>query len=405
MPLLALWEANPQAIKEMTIEQVVATAGDGHLRDKSDCSRELREYLSQVQSGSLAHYAEHCLSSAFNRGGMVLQDLINEMGRRLDFKVTNGRYQGTTSEIGFDGLWKGPEGNDLIVEVKTTDAYRISLDTIAGYRTRLQEQGTVGKNASILLVVGRDDTGELEAQVRGSRHAWDVRLISVDALVSLVKLKETTEATATGAKIRGVLAPMEYTKLDGLIDVIFSAAKDIETGGGINAPVEPGQEGEETSGWEFTDSKALDAKREAIVLALSARDGKRLVKKSRAVYWDAEHTYRAVCTISKRYEKKGHAPYWYAYHPGWDAFLGEAENGYFVLGCMDLDQAFALPVATLREQLSYMNITVKPDGTTYWHIKIIEPSTGKFALQLPKTGKSISLERFSFDLKREGTNG
>lgn len=256
-----------------------------------------------------------------------------------------------------------------------------------------------------MLVVGRDDTGELEAQVRGSRHAWDVRLISVDALVSLVKLKETTEATATGAKIRGVFAPMEYTKLDGLIDVIFSAAKDIETGGGINAPVEPGQEGEETSGWEFTDSKALDAKREAIVLALSARDGKRLVKKSRAVYWDAEHTYRAVCTISKRYEKKGHAPYWYAYHPGWDAFLGEAENGYFVLGCMDLDQAFALPVATLREQLSYMNITVKPDGTTYWHIKIIEPSTGKFALQLPKTGKSISLERFSFDLKREGTNG
>jgi hypothetical protein len=31
MPLLALWEANPNAIKEMTIEQVVATAGDGRL--------------------------------------------------------------------------------------------------------------------------------------------------------------------------------------------------------------------------------------------------------------------------------------------------------------------------------------------------------------------------------------
>ena len=81
MPLLALWKANPKAIKEMTIEQVVTTAGDGRLRDKSDCSRELREYLSQVQSDSLAHYAEYCLSSAFNRGGMVLQDLVNEMGR------------------------------------------------------------------------------------------------------------------------------------------------------------------------------------------------------------------------------------------------------------------------------------------------------------------------------------
>jgi hypothetical protein len=39
----------------MTIEQVVATAGDGRLRDKSDCSRELRDYLSQVHSDSLAH--------------------------------------------------------------------------------------------------------------------------------------------------------------------------------------------------------------------------------------------------------------------------------------------------------------------------------------------------------------
>ena len=156
---------------------------------------------------------------------------------------------------------------------------------------------------------------------------------------------------------------MEDTKLDSLIDVLFSAAKDVETGGGIEAPVEPDREREETSGGEFTDTKVLDAKREAVVVALGARDGRRLVKKSRAVYWDAEHTYRAVCTISKRYEKKGSEPYWYAYHPGWDTFLGEAQQGYFVLGCMDLDQAFALPVSVLREHLEALKITTKPDGT------------------------------------------
>ncbi len=281
------------------------------------------------------------------------------MGRRLDFKVTNGRYQGTATEVGFDGLWRSPEGNDLIVEVKTTDVYRIALDTIANYRTRLEDQGTIAKKASILLVVGREDTGELEAQVRGSRHAWDVRLISVDALISLVKLKETTEGNATGAKIRGVLVPMKYTKVDSLIDIIFSAAKDIETGGGVEPSVSTEQADEEASEWEFTDPKLLDTKREAVALALGARDGKRLIKKSRAVYWDAAHNFRAVCTISKRYEKKGAAPYWYAYHPVWDAFLGEAENGYFVLGCMDLDRAFALPVSTLRQHLSQMNTTTK----------------------------------------------
>jgi hypothetical protein len=83
----------------------------------------------------------------------------------------------------------------------------------------------------------------------------------------------------------------------------------------------------------------------------------------------------------------------------WDSFLGEAEYGYFVLGCMDLERAFALPVLTLREQLSHMSTTTKADGTSYWHIKIIEPSPNRFALQLPKTGKSFALEQFAFSLK------
>jgi len=66
---------------------------------------------------------------------------------------------------------------------------------------------------------GPRDTGELEAQVRGSRHAWDIRLISADALVKLTQLKENTEGTETGRKIRSLLTPMEYTRLDQMIDV------------------------------------------------------------------------------------------------------------------------------------------------------------------------------------------
>jgi len=67
---------------------------------------------------------------------------------------------------------------------------------------------------------------------------------------------------------------------------------------------------------------------------------------------------------------------------------------------MDLERAFALPVSTLRQQLSHLNTTIKPDGTTYWHIKIIQPTPKQFALQLPKTGKSLDLEEFAFSLKQ-----
>src|SRR5262245_58746702 len=128
MPLLALWKSNPTAVGEFSIEQVLSSAGDGVLRDGSLCSQELREYFSQIPSDKLAAYIEHCLSSSFSKSGMVLQDLINELGRRLDYTVRNGRYQGTTNAIGFDGLWASPEGHSIVAEVKTTDAYRIQLE-------------------------------------------------------------------------------------------------------------------------------------------------------------------------------------------------------------------------------------------------------------------------------------
>ena len=124
MPLLSLWLSNPAAVAELTVEQVVATAGDGNLKDGSICSQELQDYLGQVSSEKLSEYVDQCLSGRFDKSGIVLQDLVNELGRRLDYKVINGRYQGTTNAIGFDGIWIAPEGHTIIAEVKTTDAYR-----------------------------------------------------------------------------------------------------------------------------------------------------------------------------------------------------------------------------------------------------------------------------------------
>jgi hypothetical protein len=163
----------------------------------------------------------------FEKSGQVLQDLVNEVGRRLDYSVDNGLYSGRANAIGNDGLWRSPEGHILVVEVKTSDAYRLSLDTIAAYRQAHIDSENIGEQSSILIVVGRQDTGELEAQVRGSRHAWDVRLISAEALVKLALLKERSEDAETGRQIRSVLIPVEYTRVDALVDVVFTTAKDV----------------------------------------------------------------------------------------------------------------------------------------------------------------------------------
>jgi hypothetical protein len=386
MPLLALWTSNRDAIAEFSIEQVVATAGDGSLKDGSVCSNELREYLTQIPTPKIASYVDQCLGSSFNKGGLVLQDLVNELGRRLDYQVTNGQYQGTVGTVGFDGIWLSPEAHSIIAEVKTTDAYRLSLDTLARYRDKLAAAGRFEATSSVLIVVGRQDTGELEAQIRGSRHAWDVRLISAEALLKLVQLKENADGPQTGRKIRSLLTPMEYTRLDEMVDVMFTAATDVETAAVTvidhDDDGQPAEEGSAKGTWEFTDSTLLQSKRESIIAAIGREKGIPLIRKSRALFWSADHKVRAACSVSKRYVKRGSYPYWYAYHPQWDEFLGHADRSFFALGCMDLDIAFAIPHRELAPRLGALNTTTKDDGTQYWHIHLINKGDGSYALLL-----------------------
>jgi hypothetical protein len=398
MPLLQLWSLSPDAVGQFTIEQVVATAGDGNLKDGSVCSQEFREYLSHASTSMLGTYVGQCLASGFSKGGMVLQDLVNELGHRLDYAVTNGRYQGTASAIGFDGIWLSPEGHAVVVEVKTTDTYRISLDTIATYRRKLTESGQISGSSSMLIVVGRQDTGDLEAQVRGSRHAWDIRLISAEALLKLVRLKQTAEGPETGRKIRSLLVPTEYTRLDGMIDVMFTAAKDVEEGAveTASAEEEPAPaEGAASpparakAGYEFTDSASLQRKRDEIVRAVEAKYGVRLSKESRALFGDATRRVRLACTLSKLYPERTY-PYWYAYHPHWDEYLREAGTGLLVLGCMDLDHAFAIPRSIIESALDGLNTTVRPDGERYWHVHLVGLSDG-YGLLLPRRSTTLPL--------------
>lgn len=412
MPLLPIFESAPDSVAKMSIEQIVSAAGDGSLKDGSTCSVELRDYLGKIGTERIAEYAEHCLTLPFAKNGMVLQDLINELGRRLDYEVANGRYQGVQGQIGFDGLWTSPEQHTLVVEVKTTDAYRLSLDTLATYRSKLLDAGTLAAQSSILIVVGRQDTGELEAQIRGSRHAWDVRVISVEAMVKLVLLKENTEAPETGLKMRSLLTPIEYTRLDRMVDVMFTTATDVEEEPGPELLREAEGDGQPEHGstgpkvgqlatvtkgtWQFTDSQLLQAKRLEIVATLARREGVSLVKKSRALYWSAKHDVRAACAISKRYTGKNQAPYWYAYHPLWETFLSDAERGYYVLGCMDLDVAFAIPHATLQPLLPLLHTTASKPGGAYWHVHIVERA-GELAMAVPK-GQPLPLKPFQFDV-------
>jgi hypothetical protein len=267
-----------------------------------------------------------------------------------------------------------------------------------GYREKLRASGKLAGSTSVLIVTGREDTGELEAQVRGSRHAWDIRLISADALIKLVQLKEESESAETARKIRSLLTPMEYTRLDRMIDVMFTTTADIASAAETELREEDEvavSESENSSldpalgsGWQFTPRVLLQTKRDEIFDTLSAREHTKLIAKSLATYWSPDHTVRAICTISKRYANRGH-PYWYAYHPRWQDFLGEGARSFVVFACMDKDAAYAVPAKIMHDCLSSLRTT----EDKYWHVDLTDSKDGHLEMYLAKTKKSLRSPR------------
>jgi hypothetical protein len=142
-------------------------------------------------------------------------------------------------------------------------------------------------------------------------------------------------------QIRQLLQPFEYTKIDRIIDVIFTTAVSVESQQEIEQDVPKIEfEGREPGKQIRTNLESLNAKRHQAVEAFATLKGKELVKRSATFFWSTDKKFRVCCAVSKRYESD-YQPSWYAYHPKWDAFLAEGEEAYFIISCMDRDEAFS----------------------------------------------------------------
>ena len=345
---------------ERSVSQIIAFAGDGKLRDGSDCSGEFREFLAETRPEQLKRYADDCLASSFDSSGEALQDIVNEMGRRIGFEVTNGKYRGAAGQIGNDGLWRTPSGHALVVESKTTDVYQINLDTVAGYRRALiAAQEIASEQSSILMVVGRQATDGLEAQVRGSKHAWDVRLISVDALSRLMLLKGSVEDPALLEKARQVLIPREFTKVDAIVDLLFSTAEEFLVEDASD--VDDSNDGTASAG----PVKFNDACAERIATNLKVP----LLKRSRVTFASADGSTVVICAVSRERIQGGNPLYWYAFHPHQQESVVKAASGYVAFGCGSPETILLVPAGEFLAWLPDLWKTEKEDRF-YWHVKI-----------------------------------
>ena len=387
--LVELWKSSRQDIEKKHVQQVISFAGAGKLLDGSDASQDFREFLSTIPSQLLGRFGTECLEEKFDDRGLAFQDIVNETGSRLGFEVTPGRYRGTTNEIGFDGLWKFPKGNRaIIVEVKTTDAYRIALETIANYRTSVLREGGVHEDStSILIVVGTKDTEDLEAQIRGSRHAWDIRLIGARALFRLLPLKEDTEDPQLAQNIRDILIPREFTKLDEIIDFVFSTAEDVK---GEDTGPEP--ESVQQSSIPKAHKIAPVTFNDECIERIHEHLGVPLVKRSRSIFSTPNDAAAVVCMVSRPHSHKKRTTFWFGFHPYQKEVLLAFQEAYVAFGCGSPSNVILVPFKDFAPWLETLSTTTG-ENRFYWHVHIVEKDA-KFTLITRKGHEDVKLDEY-----------
>jgi hypothetical protein len=391
--ILEVWEQNPDLFKTKSLSQILSFTGDGKLRDNNATSEEFRQLLGIVQTDILRTFIDECLTNKFenNNGGYALQDIINQIGIRLGFKIEYGLYQGRQNSIGFDGIWTSDEDYSIVVEVKTTDAYRINLDVIAEYRNRLIECNKINKEkSSVLIVVGRQDTGDLEAQIRGSRHAWDIRLLSSEALLNLLILKETLNDIKTMKQINEILKPNEYTKLDKLIGLIFLTSKDIQISTDQDDELEDDENLYTKNSNDEKGKQEHVAFNESCIEKIQKHLKIKLVKETRASFTDINKNIGVISVISKVYNRKTDERYWFSFHPHQREFLKNYNESFVSFGCGSDKLIFVIPFNKFDPLLKYMNTTEKEDRM-YWHI-VISKINGKYFIHQPLLKSNIKIE-------------
>jgi hypothetical protein len=383
MTLTQLWLDSRQQLSSKDVHQIITFAGDGVLREGNATSVEFRDFLRQIPSDWLARYADQCLEATFDGSGFALQDLVNEIGARLGFAVTPGRYRGSTGHIGFDGIWHLPDGHRLIVEVKTSDTYSANLDIVATYRRKLIAEGEVVElSSSCLIVVGREETGGLEAQIRGSRHAWDMRLISLESLLHLMKLREEVERPATVKLIGDVLVPREYTRLDRIVQLLFSTAEDVR---------EEDVQAVEMGVIPDLVPRSTSELRDACVNRVSLHLGVPLLPRSRVLYVAPDASVGIVCTASKEYAR-ARVGYWFAFYPHQRAALSSLSRAYVAFGCGSEERIVLVPFETFGTWIDGLHTTER-GSSFYWHINMIQEGD-KLVLLRRKGSQPIDLQRY-----------
>jgi hypothetical protein len=203
-------------------------------------------------------------------------------------------------------------------------------------------------------------------------------------LMRLVTVKEDLETPQALQKIQQILQPKEYTNVDAIIDLVFSAAKDVKEDEEVQEEIEPAEEkGKKLAPVNF---------REACIARIQDKLNMVLVKRSAGLYSSAEGKVAVACLNYRQYSNANDLGYWFGFHRHQKETLETYASGNIAFGCGSADSILLIPVKDFAVWLKDLN-TTQGEDRFYWHVHLREVKK-KFTLKLKGGKQSVDLTKY-----------
>jgi len=204
-----------------------------------------------------------------------------------------------------------------------------------------------------------------------------------------MEVNTSTTGDEVTQKIHAILKPMEYTRVDKIVDIVFATAEDKE----LSSLDEPkSNEAAEVYSQDRTPLQDINDKKSAAIKKLSVNRDSILRKVKHSMYANADDSIRAVVVVSKHYDKD--SDYWYAYHEKPQReFLANAKNGFYLMAMMDKEEVYAVPFNVMDAQWNSLGETVRKDGSMYKHI-VLDDIDGIIKLRVRTKDNLVDLSAY-----------
>ncbi len=408
MNLVERLEQNPGYILSHSLWELLSLASEcAEGGDKPLSSEQFQSYLANqlITPSKLYEYVDSSLTGHISCAGYVVRDIANELGSRLGFAVDRGTGSLPSAAPSYDGVWFHRDSMAIAVDLCIGPRKPNDIRNLLELHKESVSKRKAGKPMSMLFVVGRDNTGQLENIVRNLDCAKYVRIASLDHLAKMMMLLEASASNRYGDRLRALLVPDDKVRIDSIIDLAAEAPGFEKLKQSRENITEVRNKDSQAASDASTRRKGGDvlsgssaAIRAGVVLAFNKKYAAQLIKASgsQAFYTD-DHYDRGVCVLISRLGpgSSSGGVYWFGYTDTHNKLLQRCKRGYVAFACAGKRNAgvYVIPHQEFTRLLQHV---IRAVNRPMWHIHLL-PLHGQMYLKL-RGHKTQNLEKYRLDV-------